>query len=199
MASQFTQSGAKGRTLQLSVLCSAIALQFMKSKGIIRLCYRKVIDASSQNAWDKLVFESTYKEFLMQAQFYNPEKKYTTFSELLQHVAGADKLHFLVSAAIAGYLQQLEGKVPDILNNLGKHFLVFKNYRFEIINSDIKNKAAHQVAINFFSEPLTWYDTIENYLLVSPVNAEKTDDGILTDMVQLQPFLSIHSLKTEAE
>jgi hypothetical protein len=171
----------------------------MKSKGIIRLCYRKVIDASSQKTWEKLVFESTYKEFLMQAQFYNQEKKYTSFSELLQHVPGAEKLHFLVSASIVGYLQQLGGKVPDVLNNLGKHFLDFKNYRFEIINSDIKNKTSHQVAINFFSEPLTWHDTIQNYLLVSPVNAEKSDDGVLTDMMQLQPFLSIYSLKTEEE
>jgi hypothetical protein len=168
-------------------------------KKIIRLCYRKVIDASSQNAWDKLVFESTYKEFLMQAQFYNQENIYTAFSELLQNVPGVEKLHFLTSASIVGYLQQLDGKVPDILNNLGKHFLEFKNYRFEIINSDIKNKASHQVAINFFSEPLTWHDTTENYLLVSPANAEKGDDGLLTDMVQVQPFLSIYSLKTEEE
>ncbi len=169
------------------------------TKKIIRLCYRKVIDASSQKTWDKYVFESTYTEFLMQAQLYNLEKKYTTFGELVQNVPGAEKLHFLVSAAIVGYLQQLDGKVPDILNNLGKHFLEFKNYRFEIINSHIKNKASHQVAINFFSEPLIWHDTIENYLLVSPVNGEKNDDGVLTDMVQLQPFLSIYSLKTGVE
>lgn len=169
----------------------------MKSKRIIRFCYRKVIDASSLRTWDKYVFESSYKEFLMQAQFYNQEKKYNTFSEMIIHVPGAEKLHFLVSAAVTGYLQQLNGQIPDILNNLGKHFLQFKNYRFEIINSHIKNKAAHQVAINFFSVPLTWYDTINNYLLVSAVQEEKTDDGILTNLVQLQPFLSIYSLKEE--
>jgi hypothetical protein len=164
---------------------------------IIRLCYRKVIDAASQKPWDKLVFESTYKEFLMQSQFYNQEKKHTTFAALLQHAPGAEKLHFLVSTAIVGYLQQLKGIVPDILNNVGKHFLRFENYRFELINSDIKNKAAHQVAINFFSEPLTWHDTVSNYLLVSQSSEEKTNDGVLTEMVQLQPFLSIYSLKTE--
>ena len=63
-----------------------------------------------------------------------------------------------------------------------------------MINSDIKNKAGHQVAINFFSEPLIWHDTIENYLLVSPANAEKNDDGVLTDIMLLQPFLSIYSI-----
>ncbi|WP_276499930.1 hypothetical protein [Terrimonas pollutisoli] len=164
---------------------------------IIRLRYRKIIDTASQKLWDKLVFESTYKEFLMQSQFYNQEKKHTTFAALLQHAPGAEKLHFLVSTAIVGYLQQLKGVVPDILNNVGKHFLRFENYRFELINSDIKNKSAHQAAINFFSEPLTWHDTVSNYLLVSQSSEEKTDDGVLTEMVQLQPFLSIYSLKTE--
>jgi hypothetical protein len=169
------------------------------TKKIIRLCYRKIIDASSPKTWDKYVFESTYKEFLMQSQFYNQEKKYSRFGELIQNVPGAEKLHFLVSAAIAGYLQQLDGTIPDILNNLGKHFLKFDNYQFEIINSDIKNKAVHQVAINFFSEPMIWHNTINNYLLVSAVNEEKTGDGLLTDLVELQSFLNIYALKTAEE
>ena len=135
----------------------------------------------------------------MQAQFYNQQKKYNTFAELIQNVPGAEKLHFLVSTAMVGYLQQLKGIVPDVLNNIGKHFLQFENYRFELINSDIKNRAAHQVAINFFSEPLQWHDTVANYLLVSSLNSEKKADGILTEMVQLQPFLSIYSLKTGEE
>ena len=169
------------------------------SKGIIRLCYRKVIDASSQKTWDKYVFEDSYKEFLMQAQFYNQEKKYYRFSELVANVKSAERLHFLVSASVTGYIQQLKGITPDILNNLGKHFLHFDNYRFEIINSDIKNKTAHQVAINFISEQLIWLGKIDNYLLVSPVNRNKEDGAILTDIVQLQPFLSIYSLKNEEE
>lgn len=167
------------------------------AKKIIRLCYRKVIDASSQKTWDKYVFDSTYTEFLMQSQYYNQEKKYSSFGELIQNVPGAEKLHFLVGAAIVGYLKQLDGVIPDILNNLGKHFLKFTGYRFEIINSDIKNRTGHQVAINFFSEPLTWHDTVGGYLLVSPLNSEKNEDGILTDLVQLQSFLSIYSLKEE--
>jgi hypothetical protein len=166
---------------------------------IIRLCYRKIIDASSQQVWDKYVFESTYAEFLLQSQFYNQEKKYTSFSELLLNVKGSEKLHFLVSAAVTGYLQQLGDKVPDVLNNLGKHFLVFKNYQFEIINSDIKNKSRHQIAVNFYSEPLLWRDTIGNYLLISSAQEEKNNDGILTNLVQLQPFLSIYSLKEELQ
>ena len=64
------------------------------AKGIIRFCYRKVIDASSGKQWDKNVFESSYKEFRMQSQFYNQEKKYNTFSELIGNVPSSEKLHF---------------------------------------------------------------------------------------------------------
>jgi hypothetical protein len=144
--------------------------------------------------WEKHVFNDSYTEFLMQAQLYNQEKKFTTFSELITHVPAAEKLHFLVSGAVIGYLKQLNGKVPDILNNTGKLFLPFLNYKFEIINSDIKDKTKHQVAVNFMSEPLTWYDTIDNQLLVS-INTEYIDDEVLIEMFSMQPFLSIYSLK----
>ncbi len=167
------------------------------SKRIIRICYRKIIDASSEKAWDKLVFESSYKEFQMQSQFYNQEKKHNSFAELLINVPASEKLHFLVSAAVIGYLQQLNGLTPDILDNLGRHFLKFKNFRFEIINSDIKDRSAHKIAINFFSEPVIWHDTVNDHLLVSSVDGEKTEDGLLTHLLQLQPFLSIYSLKEE--
>ncbi|SRR6266496_2197557 len=176
-----------------------IAIWFPLSMKKIKFCYRKIINASSQKAWDKYVFEDTYKEFLMQAQFYNQEKKYNSFAELISNSPGAEKLHFLVSASITGYLQQLKGIIPDILNNLGKHFLHFDNYLFEIINSDVRDKSKHQVAINFFSEQMIWHDTVGNYLLLSAVNERKCEDGIVTNMLQLQPFLSIYSLKNGNE
>ncbi|MES1221653.1 MAG: hypothetical protein ABUT20_39500 [Bacteroidota bacterium] len=169
------------------------------SQRIIRFCYRKIIDASSVKQWDKFVFESSYTEFLMQSQFYNQEKKYTGFSELLLNVPGADNLHFLVSASVTGYMQQLNGQVPDIINNLGKLFLKFKGFRFEMINSDIKDKSKHQVAINFFTEPMMWHNTIDNYLLLSSQSSEATADGVLTHLVQLQSFFSIYSFKEEKQ
>ncbi len=161
----------------------------------IRLCYRKIIDASASRPWDKMVFDDSYTEFLLQSQLYNQEKKYDTFSEILSQVPAAEKLHFLVSAAVVGYLQQLGSKIPDLTNNLGRLFLPFSNFRFEIINSSIKDKSRHQVAVNFFSDPLVWHSTISNQLLLSvPGNTE--NDEILTELFTLPSFVSIYSLKT---
>lgn len=163
-------------------------------KKIITLCYRKIIDSNSGKPWEKLVFEDSYKEFKMQAQLYNQEQKYSSFAELLHHVKGAEKLHFLVSGAITGYLRQLNEVVPDIANNLGRLFLRFKQFKFELINSDIAHIEKHRIAISFYSEPLIWHDTIAPYLLTSSLNSQ--GDDVLTDMFAIQPFLTIHSLQT---
>jgi hypothetical protein len=164
-------------------------------KKIIRFSYRKIVDAGSTLAWDKYVFESSYTEFLMQSQLYNREKKYSSFAEIVHHVPAAEKLHFLVSAAVTGYVQQLNGIIPGVLDNLGHYFLSFDNYRFEIINSDIKNKSQHKVAINFISQPMVWHYTIGNYMLVSEPGQATAGDGELAHLVEIQPFLNIHSLK----
>lgn len=167
----------------------------MEKKRIIRFCYRKIIDAASSGVWEKLVFDSSYNEFKMQAQLYNQDNSQKSFAEILLNNPQAERLHFLVSASVTGYIQQLNGKIPDVLDNLGRHFLQFSQYRFEIINSDIDNKATHQVAINFFSEPMCWHDSINDFLLVSDMTATVKEEGILTNLVQLQPFLSVYSFK----
>ena len=96
-------------------------------------------------------------------------------------------------------MQQLNERVPDILNNLGRHFLKFKQFHFELINSDIHDKSRHQIAVNFFSEPLTWHDMVGQYLLVSEAGAAPGPKGeTLTHLVQLQPFLSIHAIQLSA-
>ncbi|MGI4742288.1 MAG: hypothetical protein ACRYG7_44590 [Janthinobacterium lividum] len=169
----------------------------MPTPRTITLAYRKVIDANSPKLWDKLVFEDSYREFRMQAQRYNPSGQYRTFGELLHYAPGADQLHFLVGGSIGGYVQQLNGLVPDVVNNVGRYFLKFTRYQFELINSNLQDKSKHQVAINFYSEPLHWHDTIAPHLLVSEAVAPVADGGeVLTHLFQLQPYLTIHSLRS---
>ncbi|GAB4043600.1 hypothetical protein [Spirosoma jeollabukense] len=168
------------------------------AKGLIRLCYRKIIDAASQKAWDKFVFEDTYMEFFMQAQFYNQENQYATFQELVEHVPHADKLHYLTSTAAIGYIRQLNQLIPDIANVSGKLCLPFTQFKFDIIQSHVQNKEAHKIAIAFYSDPLTWIDTLNNQLFIAYGDQrEALRDGkeIDTDMIALQPYLSISSFQ----
>ncbi|WP_201981464.1 hypothetical protein [Hymenobacter rubidus] len=161
----------------------------------ITLCYRKIMDASATRPWDKLVWDDSYAEFRLQAQTFNPGNRYRSFGEILHYVPNAERLHFLVSGAVTGYVQQLNERMPDVLDNLGRQFLKFNRFQFELINSDLQDKSKHQVAVNFVSEPLRWHDTVGPYLVVSEARPAAAPTGeILTHLVQLQPFLSIYSL-----
>lgn len=160
---------------------------------IITVCYRKIFDTNSVKEWEKRLFEDSYKEFKMQAQFFNQQKTYETFAQLMHHVSGAEKLHFLVSAAVVNYIKQLNNKIPDVLNNIGKSFLRFNQFNFEIINSHVQNKLLHSVAVSFYSEPLIWHETIGEYLLLSDVAGSEEQ----THLYRIQPFINIHSYKLE--
>lgn len=134
-------------------------------------------------------------EFKMQAQNFSAGTPYTTYAQLLHHFPNAQKLTGMVTPSVTGYVQQLGGIIPEILNTLGRRFLKIRSFQFEIINSDINDRDKHVIAINFFSEPLVWHDTINNYLLVSPQNAvNQNDEEVLTELFQLQPYLNIHSV-----
>jgi len=164
-------------------------------KRIITLCYRKIIRPGATLPWDKMVHDDSYIEFKMQAQNYSAGNSYTSYAELTRHFPNAQKLPAMVMPAVTGYVQQLNSVIPDILNTLGRRFLKFATFQFEIINSDINDQDKHTIAINFFSEPLLWYDTVDNYLLVSVYDHNiQPGDEVLTNLFQLQPYLNIHSL-----
>jgi hypothetical protein len=131
----------------------------------------------------------------MHAQLFAHQTNHTRYSDLLLHMKGADNLPFLTSAAVMPYLRQLNDRVPDIADNLGHQFLLFRNFRFEIIQSDIRDKGRHRVAISFITEPMTWHHTIGTYLLLSHLSAEPADGAVPAHLLQLQPFLSIDTMK----
>jgi len=166
------------------------------ARGLIRLCYRKTIDATCSDRWAKLVFDATHKEFFMQAQQFDQQKKYTTFSEIITNVPKAEAMHYLVSTAAAGYMQQLNGVVPDVRNAFDKTFLLFRNFRFEILQSHIRDKNQHKVVIYFYSEILTWLHGFDRFLIVAPgdqTGALEKGDEVQTETIELSASLSIRS------
>jgi len=166
-------------------------------KGLIQLCYRKIITASSEKVWDKYVFEDTWMEFFMQAQNYTRDGSYHTFEEITENVPAADGLTYMVSTAAINYIRQLNDIIPDINNVSEKRCLPFKRFKFEIIHSDIRNKAVHQVAIYFYSEPLTWIDTVDGKLLIAYGDQRETlksGQEVDTDLIPFQPYLTISSI-----
>ena len=167
-------------------------------KGLARLSYCKIIDISSQKNWDKAVFEETYQEFFIQAQQYDQSNTYQTLQDLLDNVPKAEQLHYLTSRVAMGYLNQLNQVMPDVVNAFNKPCLPFTQFKFEILSSHVKQKEAHKIAIYFYSDPLTWLDTIDNKLLIAygdQREALRSGSEVSTDLVALQPYLSIWSFQ----
>lgn len=165
-------------------------------KGLIRLSYRKVIDATAQQVWDRLVFDDAWQEFYMQAQSFNSTGSYQYFWELLANVPNADTLHYLTSRAVMGYLQQLNDRIPDITNAQQQAGLPFTQFKFEILAAQLAQKDTFRIAIFFYSDVLTWIDTLGDRLLIAHGDQQaaiQQGQAITTDLIPLQPELSIWS------
>ncbi|ANH81601.1 hypothetical protein A8C56_11995 [Niabella ginsenosidivorans] len=115
----------------------------------IRICYCKIISADDSGAWEQLVFADTYRKFLLQVQHFDRRQKYSTYAEIVHQVPGSQRLDFLVSTAITGYRKQLSNLFPDVKNVLGKKFLPFHNYRFEMISSNIRAQSGAKDRCDF--------------------------------------------------
>ncbi len=163
-------------------------------QGIIRLCYRKIIDHSVTEAWDRAVFDATHMEFYMQAQRLDPTGKYTTFKELYDNIPDAQHLHYLASSAAMGYIKLLNDIIPDIKNQLGELCLPFHDFKLEILQSHLEHKSFHKISISFFSDPLSWINTVGERILISKGDrSESLRSGleIDTDLIAIVPKLSI--------
>jgi hypothetical protein len=136
-------------------------------KGIIKFGFQKIIDHTTLSAWDTCVFEDTWMEYKMQAANYNQPNKTTLFSTIIKENTAAEKLHYAVSTAAIGYIRQLQGMIPGLQDVHGKCIIPFRNFKFNIIQSDTVNNKLHKVEIIFISEPLTLLDVFNGLYLIA--------------------------------
>lgn len=160
----------------------------MKRK--VRILYRKLIDSHAIRPWEKYVFDDSYREYQLQVQNIKNFAQYSGFAQMPDE--HKNRLNFLVSSSVVGYVQQLNNHIPDVLNGSGQLFLSFTQYRFEIVHSNPTNKNLHKIAINFYSDWLEWVDTISDRMLLS---FSSIGDEKLIETLQMQPHVSIYSLK----
>jgi len=156
------------------------------------------MNSDSEGGWEKLVRGDSFAELKMQFQRFNPEGRYFTFGALLGANPEAEQLHFLVGGSVLGYLEQLRGMIPDVADNLGHRFMRIADCRFEIIRSDIRDIATHEVAFNFYSTPLLWHGTAGSLLIVSDPRTDDNhdqQDAFDTYSFELRRHVSIDKLR----
>ncbi|WP_258099588.1 hypothetical protein [Marinoscillum pacificum] len=169
-------------------------------KGQVKLCYRKLVTSESKSAWEKGVFEDSFREFLIQSQQFDTDGSLRTFAQFEQSSIDMVKFNYLVSTSIVGYLRGLNGMMPDHYNVLDQACVPFKNYQFEIVKSDLDDKSAHVITINFYSDWLTWIDNINGQLLFTDGDKQLSilrGEEIFTHMVSLGENFQICQFKSK--
>jgi hypothetical protein len=161
--------------------------------ALIKLAYRQVINIKDEGDFEKKVFNATYREFLLKSQAYNLEGKFKTFTRLKANDGRANSLHYKLSFTIGSFLKELGNKMPGLKDNNGDS-LVFEGFGFELVESNIEDKATHEVAIKYNTGTFTVLNTIGEYLVLAKCDV-KPEDAHETITVKMQPGLSIVSYK----
>ncbi len=157
----------------------------------IKIAYRQIIDASSQTNFERNVFNASYNEFLLKSQAYNPEKKFKTFTELKANDGRANSLHYKSSFAVVSFINNLNNQIPNLQDTLGQN-IRFETYKFEVIESSITDKTVHKVAIIYFTDTLTLFEIIGDYILLGVDKLNNvSDEPVETFLLKMHPNLSI--------
>jgi hypothetical protein len=134
--------------------------------ALIKIAYRQIINAASQNAFEKNILNYSYNEFLLKSQVYNLEGKFKTFTELKANDGRANSLHYKSGFAVGGLIDRLNKKIPFLQDTLGQP-VVFDTYKFEVIESDITNRLLHKVSITYITGVLTLFAAIGECLVLA--------------------------------
>lgn len=159
---------------------------------LIKLTYQQLIDSSSEDSFEKAIFDSSYQEFLTKFQAYNKEERFVTFNELLEKDGRANSLHFKLTFASGHILDSLNKRIPNLRDQLGNQ-ISFKFAELHLLDSSIEDQALHKVAIRYTTKVLILHEIIGDYLLLS-VDKDfdwERDELRQTFMVKTQQGLSI--------
>lgn len=177
-----------------TTLCSPLTTHNM---ALIKLAYKQIIDASAQGTFERNVFHASYQEFLLKMQAYNPDRKFKTFTELKTNDGRANSLHYKLSFAVGHFIETLNGRIPDLKDNLGNP-LKFEIPQFELIESDIDDRTKHKIAIIYTTGTLSLVNQLADFMILADGDtADKTT--VDTFILKMQPNLSIISYQVDEE
>lgn len=160
---------------------------------IVRFRHTKYIDSQTKNAWDRGVFNVSFREYNMQVQLYQ-QKGNSTFKELLKENPKAEQLNYKMHMAVQPYIEMMNGQLLDVVEITGKRCMTFESFDIKIINSQRNNPEKHLIEINFLSTPYIWMETLGNQLIIQPLNTKNHNVYV----VKLNTNLTIQSMKEKA-
>jgi hypothetical protein len=164
--------------------------QLMKK---IQFTYTQFITHEYNTVFEKNIFDDSHEEWLMQSQAYNDGGKLQTFEELIHFNPKAHSLHYKVGFSVGLYIQALKNIIPSLKDNAGNPSLTFMTCEFKIIQSSIKDKKQHVVALLYTSPAYQLLESFGEYLLLQLLTSEETITDNSTILLKIQPGFNIIS------
>ncbi len=89
------------------------------------------------------------------------------------------------------FINNLNNQIPNLQDTLGQN-IRFETYKFEVIESSITDKTVHKVAIIYFTDTLTLFEIIGDYILLGVDKLNNvSDEPVETFLLKMHPNLSI--------
>lgn len=166
------------------------------NKPQIIISYTHTVSDENDSGFDRAVFEASYGKSLLKSQAYNAGNNFRTFSEMKKVDGRANSLHYKCSFGVAGHVRALNGKIPFLRDQAGE-LIEFDTFRFELIQSDVKDKSAHRFALHFIGKPCILLEHFDEYLLLSYVkqvpDKTRSEKALGTFLLKLGDNISIIS------
>ncbi|UKJ06506.1 hypothetical protein [Solitalea lacus] len=161
--------------------------------ALIKLGFKHLFTIKSSTVFEQNVFQDSYNELLMQAQAFDVENRYTNWQQLAKAIPkAAQTLPYKAGFAIGLYIHKLNRIVPNFTDNIGNP-LLFNEHKFEIIQSDFKDKSKHVVALTYITDTLILIDSFGEYLILA-YKEQSTDNTLKsTFTIKMQPGISVVS------
>jgi len=160
-------------------------------KVLIQLAYRQIINEQCKGNFEQNILLVSYNEFLLKSQAYNLDRRFNTFREIVNNDGRANSLHYKLSFPVLPFIEQLQKKIPLLKDNAGKN-IVFDNWQFELIDSDVRHRSQHTIAINYYTDTITVIETLGEYMLLAAGDRSDNLTGIADCFVlKMQDGLSI--------
>jgi len=170
-------------------------------KALIKLAWKQVIDSSSVGSWEQRIFHDSYNEFLLKSQAYDPEKKFSRFSEILANDGRANSLHYKLSFAVLHHIDKLNKKIPGLMDEAGRANILFEIPEFKLLESNINDRSAHKIAIIYTTGFFSLLENFGEYLLLTAagMRQQENNEPVESFVIKMQPGLSIINYQELAE
>jgi hypothetical protein len=161
-------------------------------KIMLKLMYRQVTDAQSLSVFERQIFNESYREMLIKSQEYNPDGQLATFAELTGHNPKANSLHHKVGLSVFNTVAGLNYIIPGLKDSLGRESVPFVSYKFEIIESNMRNQVFHKVAIDYLTPEFRLLNIISDYMILAYMRKEYDDSTVETIfMLKMRDGISV--------